>query len=193
AGLARCRKQGMINSISAEEKKWEVILPLIKKYKPKVVAQCVDNSGMPNTVEKRLAIAEELVEGLREAGVPDDDIFLDPLVKPISISSEYGLEVLECAEKLRSQYPHIHIVSGLSNISIGLPERRLLNRVFAVACAIKGMDTFLLDPLDQGMMSLLAATKALIGEDEYCMDYISGVRAGRIRSRDNLCMNMSRR
>ncbi len=190
AGLSRCRKQGMINSISAEEKKWEAILPLIIKYKPKVVAQCMDNSGMPNTVEKRLAIADKLVRGLREAGVVDSDIYLDPLVKPICINNQYALEVLESAEKLRSKYPDIHIVSSLSNISCGLPERKLINRVFAVMSAIKGMDAFILDPLDQNMMSLLAATKVLVGQDEYCMDYISGVRAGRIKYRDNFVTAM---
>lgn len=182
AGLSRCRQQGMINSISAEKKRWEAVLPLILKYKPKVVALCMDNSGMPNTVEKRLDVANKLVSDLREAGVSDSDIYLDPVVKPICVNNQYGLEVLQSTEQLHLKYPDIHIIAGLSNISHGLPERKLINRVFAVVSAIKGADTFILDPLDQNMMSLLAATEALAGQDDFCMNYISGVRAGRIKA-----------
>lgn len=182
AGLSRCRKQGMVNSISAEKKRWEAVLPLIIKYKPKVVALCMDSSGMPNTVEKRLAVADKLVSGLREAGVADSDIYLDPVVKPIGVNDQYGLEFLHSTEQLRLKYSDIHIISGLSNISHGLPERKLISRVFAVMSVIKGVDTFILDPLDQTTMSVLAATEALAGQDDFCMDYISGVRAGRIKA-----------
>lgn len=182
AGLSCCQKSAMVNSISAEKERWDALLPLIVKFKPKVVALCMDDSGIPNTVEERLEVAQRVISGLREVGVADDDIYLDPLVKPLGVNDQFGLEVLNSTEKLRSIYPKVHIISGLSNISYGLPERRLLNRVFMIMGAAKGMDAFILDPLDQNLMALLTTAIAVAGQDEYCMNYISGVRAGRIKA-----------
>lgn len=182
AGLARCKQRPMINSISAEKERWESVLPLAQKYKAKVVALCMDDSGMPAAVEDRLKIASKMVEGLNAAGIPDDDIYLDPLVKPIGVNHEFGVEILDSTKSLRETFPKCHIISGLSNVSYGLPERRLLNRAYMVMSIARGMDAFILDPLDPTLMSLFHAAKALAGKDEYCMDYISGVRAGRVKA-----------
>jgi len=74
----------------------------------------------------------------------------------------------------------VHIVSGLSNVSFGLPERSLINRAFLVLAMQAGMDSAILNPLDHELMGLLHATRALLGEDEYCMDYITAFREGRL-------------
>ncbi|MDA8228901.1 MAG: methyltetrahydrofolate cobalamin methyltransferase [Desulfitobacterium hafniense] len=182
AGLACCRGKAMINSISAERERWDAVLPLARKYKSKVVALCMDDSGMPETAEQRLKVADYLVAGLVEAGIPEDDIYLDPLVKPLGVNDQFGLEVLKSTQLLKEAYPKVHVISGLSNVSYGLPERKLINRVFMVMSVAKGMDSFILDPLDQSLMSLLITAKALAGQDEYCMDYISEVRAGRVKA-----------
>lgn len=181
-GLARCRQRPMVNSISAETERWEKVLPLVQKYRTKVVALCMDNAGMPETVEDRLRVADNLVSGLVAAGVPEEDIYLDPLVKPLGVNHEFGMEILRSTQALRQKYSGVHVISGLSNVSYGLPERRLLNRVFMVMSVAMGMDAFILDPLDQTLMSLAAAARALAGQDEYCLEYISGVRAGRIKA-----------
>ena len=182
AGLARCQRPGMVNSISAETERWEQMLPLILKYQTKVMALCMQDGGMPETVEDRLAVAEKLVSGLTGAGVAADDIYLDPLIKPLGVDHNYGLQALETTRLLREKYPQVHLISGLSNISFGLPERRLFNRAFMVMSVAMGMDAFILDPMDQAMMSLLAASMTLTGQDEYCMDYIAGVRAGKVKA-----------
>lgn len=182
AGLARCNKSAMINSISAEKERWESVLPLIQKYKPKVVALCMDDSGMPETAEQRIRVADILVTELVAAGVSEDDIYLDPLVKPLGVNHEFGMEILQSTWALTHKYPHVHVVSGLSNVSYGMPERRLLNRAYMVMGVAMGMDAFILDPLDQTIMSTLAASRALSGQDEYCMDYIAGVRSGKVKA-----------
>lgn len=182
AGLARCRKKPMVNSISAETERWDQVLPLIQKYEAKVVALCMDNFGMPETVDDRLRVAESLVTGLTAAGVAPEDIYLDPLVKPLGVNHEAGMEIIKSTQALKQKYPESHAISGLSNVSYGLPERRLLNRVFMVMSMAVGMDAFILDPLDQTLMSLAGAAKALAGQDEYCLDYIAGVRAGKIKA-----------
>lgn len=182
AGLQRLKKKALLNSISAEKERWEAVLPLIQRYKTKVVALCMDDSGIPKTAEQRIKVADCLISGLTEAGVEPSDIYLDPLVKPLAVNHEFGLEVLNDISALRSKYPLVHIISGLSNVSYGLPERRLLNRAYLAMSLAMGMDAFILDPLDRNMMSMLAAATLLAGKDEYCMNYISGVRAGKIKA-----------
>lgn len=177
-GLECCRQKAMVNSISAEKERWDGVLPLVLEHRAAVIALCMEEGRMPETAEERLEIADKLVSGLTSAGVPEDDIYLDPLIKPLGVNHSFGLEVLEATRLIREQYPQVHIISGLSNVSFGLPERRLLNRTFMVMNVAMGMDAFILDPLDRGMMSSLAAAQALAGQDEYCMNYISGVRSG---------------
>lgn len=182
AGLALCKHRPMVNSISAEKERWDSVLPLVKKYQAKVVALCMDDCGMPDTVSARLDVTKKMVEGLNSAGIPDDDIYLDPLVKPIGVNHDFGIEILDSTKALRETYPNCHIISGLSNVSYGLPERRLLNRAYMVMSIARGMDAFILDPIDKTLMSLFMAAKALAGKDQFCMDYISEVRAGRIKA-----------
>lgn len=182
AGLSVCKKRAMVNSITAEKERWDEVLPLVKEYGAKVIALCMDDNGMPETVDESLRVAEKLVADLTGEGVAEEDIFLDPLIKPLSINHTFGLEALQSTNYLRQKYPKVHIVPGLSNISYGLPERRLLNRAFMVMGISMGMDAFILDPLDGAIMSLLTASRALVGQDEYCMDYITGVRAGTVKA-----------
>ncbi|MCG0274630.1 MAG: methyltetrahydrofolate cobalamin methyltransferase [Thermosediminibacteraceae bacterium] len=179
-GLSCHKGRAMINSISGETKRWEEMLPLVKKYKPMVVALCMDDSGMPNSVEDRLRVADKIVPGLVEAGIPEEDIYLDPLIKPVGVSSSAAIEVLETTRALKEKYPKVHVISGLSNVSHGLPVRRVLNRAFAVMCVEAGMDSFIADPLDRHLMSLFFAAEALVGRDKNCLKYIKASRAGKI-------------
>jgi 5-methyltetrahydrofolate--homocysteine methyltransferase len=178
AGLARCRRTAMVNSISAEQKRWSEILPVVKQYHPRVVALCMDDGGLPKTSADRLRIGGTLIEELAAAGVPADDIFLDPLVKPAGVNTGFGLEFLESTYILKKEYPQAHCICGLSNVSFGLPNRQLLNRTFMVMAMAAGMDAFILNPLDNKTMSLFHAAKLLTGQDEYCLDYINVVRSG---------------
>ncbi|HHX50989.1 MAG TPA: methyltetrahydrofolate cobalamin methyltransferase [Clostridia bacterium] len=170
--------QPMINSITAEKERFATILPLITKYKAKIIALCMDDSGMPETAEERLGIARRLVEDLTAAGVPEDDIYLDPLVKPVSTSDRAGLEVLETIKAIKDTYPKVHLICGLSNISYGLPNRKVLNRVFLIQTMTMGMDAYILDPLDRTMMGFVYASQALLGKDNYCMQYLTAHRNG---------------
>ena len=141
--------QPMINSITAEKERFQTILPLVLKHKAKVVALCMDDSGMPETANDRKGIVRRLVADLTANGIPEDDIYLDPLVKPVSTSDGAGLEVLETVSFIRDEFPEVHTICGLSNISFGLPNRQVLNRLFMVQTMTAGMDAYILDPLDQ--------------------------------------------
>ncbi len=170
--------QPMINSITGEKERFNVILPLILKYQTKIVGLCMDDSGMPETADDRLKIADKLVADMVAAGVPEDDIYLDPLVKTISTGDKAGLEVLETIYGIKQKYPKVHGICGLSNISYGLPNRKTLNQVFMVQTMVMGMDGYILDPLDKTMMGLLYASQALLGKDEFCINYLTAYRNG---------------
>lgn len=179
AGLALCRNgQSMVNSISGEKERFESILPLVLKYQTKVIALCMDDTGMPETAEDRLKVADKLVANLTSAGVSSSNIYFDPLIKPIGTSDKAGLEVLETIQTIKDSYPDVHFICGLSNVSHGLPHRKVLNQAFMIQTMVKGMDGYILDPLDNIMMGFVQASKVLLGQDEYCLQYIKASRNG---------------
>ncbi|MGI6065204.1 MAG: methyltetrahydrofolate cobalamin methyltransferase [Bacillota bacterium] len=179
AGLALAKYgQPMINSITGEKERFEHILPLVKKYKTKIVALCMDDAGMPETALDRMNVARTLYANLTKAGIPEEDIYFDPLVKPVSVGNKSGLEVLETVSLISREYPNVHKICGLSNISYGLPNRKVLNRLFMVQTMSMGMDSYILNPLDTVMMGFVYASKALLGKDPFCMDYLNAHRKG---------------
>ncbi len=179
AGLALCKYgQPMINSITDEKERFEAISPLLAKYKAKIVALCMDDEGVPETAADRMRVLKSLYDKLRSIGVPDQDMYFDPLVKPISSIEAAGIEVLETIRAVKKAYPNVHFMCGLSNVSYGLPNRKILNRIFMVQTMTLGMDGYILNPTDRGMMGTIFAAQALMGQDLYCMNYLSAHRAG---------------
>lgn len=174
--------QPLINSITAETERFQQILPLVIKYKAKIVALCMDDTGIPETSEKRMQVARNLHGSLTGAGVPEDDIYFDPLVTPVSTGDRAGLEVLETVALISKEYPNVHKVCGLSNISFGLPNRKVLNQLFMVQTMTKGMDSYILDPLDRVIMGFLYGSQALLGLDMYCGNYLAAHRKGLYQS-----------
>ncbi len=168
----------MINSITAEKERFSQVLPLVLEYNAKVVALLMDDSGIPDTAEKRIAIVDKLLPQLLDEGVPAQDIYFDPLVKPISVSNQAGQEVLQTIQYIKDKYPDVHTICGLSNISYGLPNRRLLNQAFTILTMGSGMDSYILDPTDKQMMSLIYASQALLGLDQFMMNYLKAYRKG---------------
>lgn len=175
--LAKCSAP-MINSITDEEKRFTSVLPLIKKYNAKIIALCIEDAGMPETAEDRLRIAKNLVTKLEAEGIPQSQIYLDPLVKPISAADKYGWEVLQSIRLIREAFPEVHFMCGLSNISYSLPNRALVNRLFMVQTLAYGMDGYILDPTNNEMMGALYVAMALTGQDQYCRSYLKAHRKG---------------
>ncbi len=168
----------LVNSITDEKARYSAIMPLIVEYKTGVVALCMDDKGMPETVEDRVAIAERLVEKLTREGVALGDIFIDPMVRPVGTGSHYGTVAIETIRKVKAEFPEVHIACGLSNISFGIPARKLMNQTYLIAAMAAGMDGAILDPLDKRLMSFIYAGEALLGIDDYCMNYITKFREG---------------
>ncbi|HEY3313971.1 MAG TPA: methyltetrahydrofolate cobalamin methyltransferase [Bacillota bacterium] len=174
------RGKALLNSITAEEERLSSLIPLVIESQCSVVGLLMDDGGIPQTLEDRLRIAHRLVSRLTAAGVPAGDIFLDPLVQPVGVSGAYGPVVLETIRRVVSELAPVHTICGLSNVSFGLPARKLLNRAFVVMGVMSGLDTVILDPEDQQLMGLLAAARVVSDRDDFALEYISAFRAGRL-------------
>jgi 5-methyltetrahydrofolate--homocysteine methyltransferase len=170
----------IINSITDETKRFNDIMPLIVQYKTGIVALCMDDKGMPETIDDRVAIAERLIEKLTKEGLSLGDIYIDPLIRPIGTGPQNGIVAIETIRKVKTEFPEVHVTCGLSNISFGIPARKLMNQAFLVAAMTAGMDCAILDPLDKKHMSFMYATEALLGIDDYCMNYLTKFREGEI-------------
>ena len=168
----------MINSISLESERYDALLPLIAGTNFKVVALCMSDGGMPETVDDRLQIADKLINGLLRNNVAIENIFVDPLVQPISTNKDYGIEFLDSIEQIMKQFPGVNTACGLSNISYGLPKRKILNQTFMTMAICKGLNGAIVNPLDQKMMASIVVAETLTGRDDFCMNYLSSYRAG---------------
>jgi len=173
-------KPPMINSITLEPVRLEGLLPLVVEYKAKVIGLCQSEAKMAETTEAKVELAEKLTETVTAAGVPLDDLYIDPLVYPLGINAASARQTLEAIEQIMKRFPGVHTICGLTNVSHGLPERKLINRTFLVAAVARGMDSAILDPTDQQLYASLKAVLMVLGQDEYCMEYITAFRQGRL-------------
>ncbi len=184
AGLDACRdkEKAWANSITLEKKRIDHILPLVKEYNCPVIALCMDESGIPETAERRVKVAKKLVDIVDSYGIPLKNLYLDPLIEPISIKTDRGLVPLHTVRGIKSALPGVKTVICLSAISFGLPERKLINRVYLPLLMYEGIDAVFLDPLDSKLMTSLNAASVLLDRDEYCLNYISGYREGKLET-----------
>lgn len=178
AVFPHCQAKPMINSITLEPERLETLLALVADNGLPVIALCQSQSLMAEGVEDKVRLAEELLEKTAAAGVPDERVFIDPLIYPVSTNSGSALATLEAISRIMAAHQGVHTTCGLSNVSYGMPHRRLLNRTF-LACAItRGLDSAIIDPTDRQLSSVLQAADLLLGRDDFGMKYIAAARAG---------------
>lgn len=175
-GLAVHKGKAMINSISLEKERFDALLPIVRGSDLKIVALCMSDEGMPETAEERLIIADKLINLLLQNNIALDNIYVDPLVQPISTKSSFGYEFLIAVEEIMTRFKGVHTICGLSNISYGLPVRKVLNQTCAVMAVAKGLDSLIVNPLDKQMIAGLLAAEAVIGKDDYCVNYLKAYR-----------------
>lgn len=180
AGLKAVDKRPLINSITLEKDRFEEVAPILEGDAANVIALCMDETGIPSKTEKTVENAFGLVKKLEEIGLKRSSIYLDPLIQPVSTNSENGNIVLNAMGIIREQISGVHITCGLSNISYGLPERFLINRVFVVAAMTRGLDSAIIDPLDKKIMTNIITAETILGKDEYCGKYIDAIRSKKI-------------
>lgn len=168
----------MINSINGEEKRIANLLPVIRKHPDlKIIALTMDDNGIPDTAEKRVKIAKRLIELLTESGAKEENIFVDSLVQPISVDTRNAAVFLQAMKDLKKEFPGVKTTCGLSNVSFGLPRRKKINQYFLILALYEGLDSAIIDPTDQEMQEAICVTEAVMGKDEFCLNYIKACRA----------------
>ena len=181
AGMERVKQTPMVNSISGEASRLDGILPLAAERGSPVIALLLDDVGIPNDLEGRLKIGRRIMERTRQAGLPDEKIYIDPLAMAISTKIEGAVIALDAMRALRSEYPQVKFSIGLSNISFGLPARSLINQAFLAQLLAAGLDAAIINPMEQGLINMLYATEMILGRDRFCRSYTTAFRAGKIK------------
>ena len=174
-----CSRPGILNSVSCEGDKLDRLFPILAEHSDwQVIALLCDDTGIPPDAAGRLKVFDRIMAKADEYGIAPSRIHIDPMVEMLC-TSENGIgTIIEVISAIRRRFPTIHITAAVSNISFNLPARRLLNLGFTVLAMNAGLDSIILDPTDRDLMGAIFATEALLGRDEYCMDYIGAYREG---------------
>jgi len=172
AALRLYNGKALINSVSAKQESMDGVFPLVKKYGGAVVCLLLDESGIPETVEGRLACARRIVDEAAKYGIPRHDLLMDALVMTVSTDSRNAHVTLETVRRLKNELG-LRTVLGVSNISFGLPQREKLNAAFLSMALAAGLDAAIMNPLSQGMMDAFFTARALTGKDEQFRDYLT--------------------
>jgi hypothetical protein len=189
-GLQNCRRDirpPMVNSVSLERVE---AAELVKEFDAEVIVNAAGRQGMPNGTEERMENFREIIAIMAKVGIAPARMHLDPLVLPISTDPMNGMTLLDTNRQTREEFPETHLNGGLSNISFGMPNRKLLNMVFTWLCVESGTDGGIIDPvsmpvtalagLDPASTEFQLAKAVLTGEDMFGMEYITAHREGRI-------------
>jgi cobalamin-dependent methionine synthase I len=178
--LPLCRQRPMVNSITDEADRWAKVAPLVKEFGTRVIALCMSEQGPPTGSEDRIRTAEKLIERLTANGVGLDDIYVDACVFPVSTGPDHGPALLAAVSAIKARYPAVHLSAGVSNVSFGMPVRRLLNETLLILLMSRGLDAAIIDPCQEGMVQRILAAEALTGKDDYCANYIRAFREGKL-------------
>ncbi len=173
-----CKRPGIINSVSGEGDKIDILFPAIADTKWQVIALCSDDTGIPKSAEDRLRVFRNIMAKAKEYGIAPSRLHIDPLIEMLCTQEEGIGMVEEVMQTIRSEYPTIHITGAVSNISFNLPARKLVNIGFTVLAMKAGLDSAIFDPTNRDLLGVVFATEAMLGNDEYCIEYIEGFRDG---------------
>jgi cobalamin-dependent methionine synthase I len=178
AAIQVVERTPMINSISGEPQRLEGILPLVAEHSFSVIALAMDDKGIPETCGGRMEVVRKVMEAARASGVPDGNVYVDPLAMTLATNTDSALITLDTMRAIRREFPDAHLTMGLSNISFGLPARSYVNRAFLTLALAAGLDCAILDPLDRELKAVLVAAELVLGHDLHCLNYTRAYRAG---------------
>jgi len=175
AGLSVYQGKALVNSVTGEEERLEVVLPLIKKYGAAVVAISNDETGISEDPDVRFEVAKKIVERAQDFGIPKSDIVVDPLVMPVGALNDAGRKVLHLIRRLREELG-VNTTCGASNFSFGLPNRHGMNASFLAMAMGAGMTSAITNPLHDPEMQGIMGGNVVMGHDPNCARWIKKFR-----------------
>lgn len=170
----------ILSSVTAEKKSLDMVLPLALENNCGLVALCMSEKGIPPDVNGRLTVAELIVERATSAGIKSEDIYLDPLVMTIFADSSAATTIIQTLNRIRDRFPQIGTICAPSNVSYGMPLRRLLNRSFVPMLIASGISACILDVRDRQLISIIRASEAITGRDKRCKTFLDAYRQGKL-------------
>ncbi len=171
AGLRACCGRAIVNSVNADEERCQQILPIVKKYGACVIGLALKKSGMPQTAKERIENVQKILEMTDAYGIPRQDVIIDCLALTISAQQEQAMETLRAVEYV-SRDLGMHCTLGVSNISFGLPMRKMATVSFLTQAMYCGLDLPIVNPNQVEIMDAVASFRALSGQDASCVSYI---------------------
>lgn len=172
AGLQLCKRPALINSCHADRSKIERVFLMAIKYNASVIGLAMNEAGIPKNADDRVALSMELVAAADEFGLPLEDLYIDPLVLPVNVAQEHAIEALETIRQVKMlSDPAPRTVIGLSNVSQKCPDRKLINRTFAIMAMACGLDAAICDANDDELMDAAATARIILNKEIYCDSY----------------------
>jgi 5-methyltetrahydrofolate--homocysteine methyltransferase len=175
AGLAVYQGKALVNSVTGEEERLEVVLPLVKKYGAAVVAISNDETGISEDPDVRFDVARKIVQRAADYGIPAADVVVDPLVMPVGALNLAGISAMRLIRRLREELG-VNTTCGASNISFGLPNRHGLNAAFLTMAIASGMTSAIMNPLRDEEMQAIMGANVMMGNDPQCRRWIAKYR-----------------
>ena len=175
AGLSVYQGKPLVNSVTGEEERLEVVLPLVKKYGAAVVAISNDETGISEDPHVRYEVAKKIVERAADYGIPREDVVVDPLIMPVGAINMAGRSALDLIIRLRNELK-VNTTCGASNISFGLPNRHGMNAAFLSMAAGAGMTSAMMNPLHAEEMTGIMGANVMNGNDPECRRWIQKFR-----------------
>lgn len=175
AGLSAYTGKALVNSTNGEEKALQAILPLVQEHNAAVIGLCMDDDGIPETVEGRLRVAGKIIERAAQIGIPPHDVIIDPLVLAVSAAAQAAQVTLEAARRIATEFG-VNLTLGASNVSFGLPMREALNATFLAMALACGVTCPITNPLSRPLRETVLAANLLLGKDEWAMNWIGYYR-----------------
>jgi len=177
SGLKITKNPAIINSTTADPDKLDVLLPLAKKYKAKLIGLTISAKGIPQNKDQRLELAAQIVAYCAEKGFPVEDLYLDPVAMPVNVAQAQQEGILESIREFKIiSDPSPKTIIGLSNVSQGALTRPLINRVFLAMARGFGLDAAILDPLDSELMDTAITSDLILNKQIYCDKYLDAYR-----------------
>jgi 5-methyltetrahydrofolate--homocysteine methyltransferase len=175
AALSIYEGKALINSVNGEKSSLDKVLPLAKEYGAAVIGLCMDDNGIPATAEKRFAVAARIIERTAQAGIPLEDVIIDPLAMAMSADSSAGRIALDTIELVVKEFG-VNISMGASNISFGMPDRKYINATYIAMAIHAGLTCPITNPLLTEVNTAVLAADLSMGRDEYGMHWIRAYR-----------------
>jgi 5-methyltetrahydrofolate corrinoid/iron sulfur protein methyltransferase len=177
AGLAAVRGKKVLNSTTGKADDLARLLPLAKKHGAAVIGLTIDEEGVPSTTDRRVEIAATIMAAAMENGISSEDLYIDPITLPVNCAQDQPTRVFSAISQFRMlSDPPPHTCIGLSNISQRLKEHQLLNRTFLVMCMAHGLDSAILDPLDEELMNAMITAELVMNNFIYADSYLEAAR-----------------